>query len=144
VLTFFTATGEPEGLLHRQEEGYGLGAEGTARINATLLSLVRNEEVDGMVQAMRDLERTWNHKFNYPWTFFNDVPFSEEFKKKTQAETKAVCNYGKIICVFKYVLTDLSQNLFLRSIGMCRRGSMIICLRNPRGFLRKMTFSMAP
>lgn len=76
------------------DEGYGLGAEGTARINATLLSLVRNEEVDGMVQAMRDLERTWNHKFNYPWTFFNEVPFSDEFKRRTSAETKAVCNYG--------------------------------------------------
>lgn len=49
-----------------------------------------------MVQAMRDLERTWNHKFNYPWTFFNDVPFSAEFKKKTQAATKAECRYGTI------------------------------------------------
>ncbi len=47
-----------------------------------------------MLQAMDDLERTWNHKFNYPWTFFNEVPFSEEFKKKTQAATKAQCNYG--------------------------------------------------
>lgn len=49
-----------------------------------------------MVQAMHDLERTWNHKFNYPWTFFNDVPFSAEFKKKTQAATKAECRYGTI------------------------------------------------
>ena len=47
-----------------------------------------------MLQAMGDLERTWNHKFNYPWTFFNDVPFSPEFKKKTQAMTKAECRYG--------------------------------------------------
>jgi mannosyltransferase len=47
-----------------------------------------------MVQAMRDLERTWNHKFNYPWTFFNDVPFTEEFKRKTRAATKAECRYG--------------------------------------------------
>lgn len=47
-----------------------------------------------MVQSMRDLERTWNSKFNYPWTFFNDVPFDDEFKKKTQAETKAKCFYG--------------------------------------------------
>jgi mannosyltransferase len=82
-------------VLWRHDQGYGLGAEGTNRINATLLSLVRNEEVDGMVQAMRDLERTWNHKFNYPWTFFNEVPFSEEFKKRTKAETKAECFYGK-------------------------------------------------
>lgn len=55
---------------------------------------MRNEELDGMIQSMRDLERTWNHKFNYPWTFFNDVPFTEEFKQKTQAETKAECRYG--------------------------------------------------
>lgn len=88
-------TGEPEGVLWRADTGYEPGAEGTSRINATLLSLVRNEEIDGMVQAMRDLERTWNSKFNYPWTFFNDKPFTEEFKRRTQAETKAECIYGK-------------------------------------------------
>jgi mannosyltransferase len=90
-----TVTGEPEDSLHRKDEGYGPGEAGMARINATLLSLVRNSEVDGMVQAMRDLERTWNSKFNYPWTFFNDEEFTEEFKTKTQAETKAKCIYGK-------------------------------------------------
>ena len=98
LLTGSTVTGEPEGLLWRAESGYGPGSAGTNRINATLLSLVRNEEVDGMVQAMRDLERTWNSKFNYPWTFFNDVPFSEEFKRRTQAETKAQCIYGEASC----------------------------------------------
>jgi len=59
--------------------------------------LVRNEELDGMIISMRDLEKTWNSKFNYPWTFFNDVPFSDEFKKATQKETKAKCNYGTSI-----------------------------------------------
>lgn len=94
------ATGEPEGVLWRATEAYGPGAAGTARINATLLSLVRNNEVEGMVQAMRDLERTWNSKFNYPWTFFNDVPFDEEFKRRTQAETKAECKYGMPLLQF--------------------------------------------
>ncbi|KAK0719918.1 glycosyltransferase family 15 protein [Lasiosphaeris hirsuta] len=89
-------TGEPEGILMHASNEYAPGIENSARINATLLALVRNEEVDGMVQAMRDLERTWNHKFNYPWTFFNDVPFSEEFKTKTQNETKAECKYELI------------------------------------------------
>lgn len=79
----------------RTSDKYKPDAEDSARINATLLALVRNEELEGMLQAMDDLERTWNHKFNYPWTFFNDVPFSEEFKKKTQARTKAECRYGK-------------------------------------------------
>lgn len=93
LTNIFTATGEPEGILHRVSEGYAPGP-GSQRINATLLSLVRNSELEGMLQAMRDLERTWNHKFNYPWTFFNDEEFTEEFKTRTQKETKAECRYG--------------------------------------------------
>lgn len=65
------------------------------RTAATLLSLVRNNELVGMLSAMRDLERTFNHKFNYPWTFFNDEPFSAEFKEKTRKETKAEVRYGE-------------------------------------------------
>lgn len=94
MLTLETATGEPEGQLWRASDDYAPDAVNSARINATLLALVRNEELQGMLQSMGDLERTWNHKFNYPWTFFNDVPFSEEFKKKTQAATNAECRYG--------------------------------------------------
>lgn len=78
----------------RTNANYAPDAEKSDRIDATLLALVRNEEVDAMVMSMRDLERTWNNKFNYPWTFFNDVPFTEEFIKKTSAATKAKCNYG--------------------------------------------------
>ncbi|KAJ3519303.1 hypothetical protein NM208_g14176 [Fusarium decemcellulare] len=88
-------TGEPEGILRRTSPRYAHDAKKTERIDATLLALVRNEEVDAMVQSMRDLERTWNSKFNYPWTFFNDKPFTEEFKRKTSAATKAKCNYGR-------------------------------------------------
>ncbi|KAF7559053.1 hypothetical protein G7046_g5105 [Stylonectria norvegica] len=89
-------TGEPEGVLVRTSKKYAPDVKHSDRIDATLLALVRNEEVDDMVQSMLDLERTWNSKFNYPWTFFNDVPFSEEFKKKTSAATKAKCNYELI------------------------------------------------
>ncbi|KAI0801708.1 putative alpha-1, 2-mannosyltransferase [Xylaria sp. FL0064] len=89
-------TGEPPGKLVRTSDDYAPGKAGTARIPATLLALVRNEELSGMLQSMDDLERTWNHKFNYPWTFFNDVPFTEEFKSKTRAATKAECRYEVI------------------------------------------------
>jgi mannosyltransferase len=47
-----------------------------------------------MLQSMRDLERTFNRKFNYPWLFLNDEPFTEEFKKKISAETKAKVTFG--------------------------------------------------
>lgn len=66
------------------------------RISATLLSLVRNEELNDMVQSMRDLERTFNHKFNYPWTFFNDVPFTDKFKRTVRMETKAEVSFEVI------------------------------------------------
>ena len=45
---------------------------------------------------MKQLESTFNHKFNYPWTFFNDVEFSEEFKKATKALTNAQVSYHVI------------------------------------------------
>jgi hypothetical protein len=95
TICFRAAIDEPEGVLRRTSDGYLPGVENSERINATLLALVRNEELGGMLQAMGDLERTWNHKFNYPWTFFNDVPFTEEFKQKTREATKAECRYGK-------------------------------------------------
>lgn len=95
ILTSFIATGEPVGNLWRAEEhDYSPNSEQSARTNAALITLVRNEELDQLLSTMSDLERTWNSKFNYPYIFFNDVPFTEEFKQKTQAMTKAKCQYG--------------------------------------------------
>ena len=88
------ASGEPQGPLRRIEgNNYAPDNADSARIDATLLSLVRNEELDDMLQSMHDLERTWNHKFNYPWTFFNDQPFTDDFKEKTSAATNAKTSY---------------------------------------------------
>jgi hypothetical protein len=50
------------------------------RPRAALISLVRNSELPGIMQSMRQLEYHWNRKYRYPWIFFNDEPFSEEFK----------------------------------------------------------------
>ncbi|MCJ1233174.1 hypothetical protein MMC14_001129 [Varicellaria rhodocarpa] len=110
-------TGEPDGPLWRADD-YTANNPNSPRINATLLSLVRNNEVMGMIQAMRDLERTWNHKFNYPWTFFNDEPFSEEFKRKTQAETKARCNYEVIPADHWDVPSWINSDLFEESANI--------------------------
>lgn len=90
-------TGEPPEPLHRvQGSNYDADNPNSDRINATLLSLVRNKELGDLVQSMQELERTWNHKFNYPWTFINDVPFSEEFKTVTRQQTKAEIRYEVI------------------------------------------------
>lgn len=52
----------------------------SAKPRAALISLVRNSELPGLMQSMRQLEFQWNRKYNYPWIFFNDEPFSDEFK----------------------------------------------------------------
>ena len=72
--------------------------ETTARADAALISLVRNSELSGIISSMRYMEKSFNSRFNYPWVFFNDVPFTQEFKDKTQAETNAPCTYGERIC----------------------------------------------
>ena len=95
TIKILIASGEPGGILVRTSDGYAPGIAGTETINATILALVRNEELDGMLQSMQDLERTWNNKFNYPWTFFNDKPFTDEFKKRTSEVTNAETRYGK-------------------------------------------------
>ncbi len=48
--------------------------------NATFFMLTRNLDIAGAVQSVRELEDRFNHKYNYPWVFLNDQPFSDEFK----------------------------------------------------------------
>jgi len=43
---------------------------------------------------MRQLEDRFNKKYNYPYVFLNDVPFTEEFKELTSALTKGKTEYG--------------------------------------------------
>ena len=57
-----------------------LPGQRSSRPRAALISLVRNSELSGIVQSMTQLEHHWNHKYNYPWIFFNDEPFSDVFK----------------------------------------------------------------
>lgn len=50
------------------------------RPKAAIISLVRNEELEGILQSMRQLEYHWNKRYRYPWMFFSEKDFSEEFK----------------------------------------------------------------
>ncbi|KAL2062822.1 hypothetical protein VTL71DRAFT_5894 [Oculimacula yallundae] len=63
------------------------------RPRAALISLVRNSELKGMMHSMQQLEYRWNRKYQYPWIFFNDEPFTEEFKAATRNLTSAKCYY---------------------------------------------------
>jgi len=62
------------------QRGLPGNTNGRKRPRAAIISLVRNEELDGILQSMAQLELHWNRVFQYPWIFFNEMPFSEEFK----------------------------------------------------------------
>lgn len=63
------------------------------RADAALIMLVRNSELELAIGSIMDLERTFNGKFNYPWIFFNDEPFTAEFKERTSSLTSAKTSY---------------------------------------------------
>ena len=43
--------------------------------------LTNSWEIDGALRVVGEVEERFNHKFNYPWIFLNDEPFSEEFER---------------------------------------------------------------
>lgn len=110
-----------------------IGSSGKPK--AALISLVRNSELEGLVQSMRQLEFQWNHKYQYPWIFFNDEPFSDEFKVSyilyilpfnydktntvqatTQALTSAKCYY-EVVPPEHWSLPDwIDEGRFMNSL----------------------------
>lgn len=51
------------------------------RANATFVFLARNNELEGVVDTIRQMEDRFNHKYQYPWVLLNEVPFTNDFKR---------------------------------------------------------------
>ena len=51
------------------------------RENTTLLMLTNSWGIDGALRVVGEVEERFNRKFNYPWIFLNDEPFSDEFEQ---------------------------------------------------------------
>lgn len=66
------------------------------RIKGAFVVLARNSELWALRSSMRHLEDRFNHKFNYPWIFLNEQPFTEEFKNMTKMMTNAEVHYGLV------------------------------------------------
>jgi Glycolipid 2-alpha-mannosyltransferase len=45
-----------------------------------MLTTNSEKDIRDTLQSVRQLEDRFNHKYNYPWIFLNDKPFSDEFK----------------------------------------------------------------
>ncbi|KAJ2722338.1 hypothetical protein GGI07_003362 [Coemansia sp. Benny D115] len=66
----------------------------SAIANAAIVALVRNSDLFGLRLAIRQLEDRFNRKYNYPYIFVNDEPFTEEFKNGVRDVTKADVRFG--------------------------------------------------
>ncbi|CAG8627832.1 3584_t:CDS:2 [Paraglomus occultum] len=66
------------------------------RLKAVIVILVRNSELEKLLPTLKQFEDRWNKKYNYPYVYLNDVPFTEEFIKKTSAMTKAKTYHATI------------------------------------------------
>ncbi|AET40891.1 putative mannosyltransferase Ecym_7035 [Eremothecium cymbalariae DBVPG len=58
----------------------------SGKTSATILCLVRNEDLNAIIRSMKELEHVFNNDFKYPYTFLNDEPFTTEFKARMMKE----------------------------------------------------------
>lgn len=52
--------------------------------NDIILSLVRNEELNNMLQSIAEFEERFNANYHYDWWFLNNVPFTTEFMESVE------------------------------------------------------------
>ncbi|KAI8882949.1 glycosyltransferase family 15 protein [Backusella circina FSU 941] len=63
---------------------------------AVIVILVRNSELAPMRRTLREFEDRFNHRFNYPYVFLNEEPFTEEFKTAISQLTNAEIKFGLV------------------------------------------------
>jgi alpha 1,2-mannosyltransferase len=94
------------------QENYDKG-----KVNAVLLGLVRNSELDQMMHSVKELERSFNSKFQYPYLFLNDVEFSQEFKIKISSLTNATVEFGLIPKAHWSIPNWIDESKFRRQLN---------------------------
>lgn len=68
----------------------------SSQMNATMVSLVRNEELEDMLGTIEEFESSFNHKYNYDWVFLNDVEFTPRFIKAVRAKVSGTAKFGLV------------------------------------------------
>lgn len=79
-----------------KEEMFPPGVIPGERMNATFVTLARNNDIWEIAKSIRQVEDRFNRKFNYDWVFLNDKPFDEKFKKLTTSLVSGTAHYGLI------------------------------------------------
>ena len=66
------------------------------RVKAAFVILARNTDIDGLKRTIPMLEQKFNSKFNYPYIFLNDKPFSDSFKEEAKKLSKSEMQFGLV------------------------------------------------
>lgn len=66
------------------------------RENAVILTLCRNEELEGIDKSIGNLEERFNSRYKYPYVFLNDKEFTEEFKGRLSKTTDGRASFGHV------------------------------------------------
>ena len=66
------------------------------RVNATFVTLARNQDVWDIARSIRQVEDRFNKNFGYDWVFLNEQPFDDTFKKITTSLVSGTTHYGLI------------------------------------------------
>ena len=66
------------------------------RANAAFVVLARNQELDGVIQSIKSIERHFNRWFHYPYVFLNDGDFNSTFKETVANYISSPVEFGKI------------------------------------------------
>ncbi|XBW37557.1 hypothetical protein QEN19_003138 [Hanseniaspora menglaensis] len=68
----------------------------TPKMNATMVSLVRNNELGDMLRSIEQFEASFNHKYHYDWVFLNDVEFTPRFIKAIKEKVSGEAKFGLV------------------------------------------------
>ncbi|SPO03109.1 related to KTR5 - putative mannosyltransferase [Cephalotrichum gorgonifer] len=66
------------------------------RANAAFVVLARNQELEGVIQSVKSIERHFNRWYHYPYVFLNDDDFNQTFIDTVQNYTSGTVEFGKL------------------------------------------------
>ncbi|KAI8390989.1 glycolipid 2-alpha-mannosyltransferase-domain-containing protein [Radiomyces spectabilis] len=72
------------------------GINESRKANAVIVVLCRNDELLPMRRTLREFEDRFNRKYQYPYVFLNDVPFSDKFVRSISSMTDAKVEFGLV------------------------------------------------
>lgn len=66
------------------------------RVNATFVTLCRNEDMYDMMSTIQNYEDRFNRRYHYDWVFLNDKEFTKEFKGNITNMVSGEVKFGTV------------------------------------------------